>query len=259
MNILEVIVAHKKSEVAAAAKSVPVSLLQQMPLFHRETVSLKTSLANKPGIIAEFKRQSPSKKLIAQMADPAVIVPAYENAGAAAVSILTDTRFFGGSSADLLVARDLVEIPLLRKDFMIADYQFYEAKAWGADVVLLIAAILTPQEVRDFTALAHSLGLEVLLELHYETELNHVFPGVDMVGINNRNLKSFEVSLHQSIRLSGQLPDDVISVAESGISAVEDMLQLRDAGFRGFLVGETFMRAEDPGEECRQFTNNIQS
>lgn len=254
MSILDTIVAHKRAEVATAQKNIPPEILPSLPLFGRKTFSLKDKLQARPGIIAEFKRQSPSRKLIRHMADPAEIVPAYATAGAAAVSVLTDTRFFSGSSADLLIARGLVDIPLLRKDFMIDPYQFYEAKAWGADVVLLIAAILSPGQVSEFAGLAHSFGMEVLLELHDEQELGHICDGVDMVGINNRNLRSFEVSLDQSIRLAHQLPGGVLAIAESGISTPEDMLQLKDAGFSGFLVGEAFMRREDPGEECRQFT-----
>jgi len=255
MSILGQIVEHKRKEVDVLSRNVPVSLLEKMPLFSRGTFSLASRLKDKAGIIAEFKRQSPSRQLIRQMADPALIIQEYEKAGAAAASVLTDSRFFGGSLADLLLARAASGLPLLRKDFTVSEYQLFEAKAYGADLVLLIAAVLTPDEVKQYTQLSHELGLEVLLEIHNEEELGHYCSEADMVGINNRNLNNFDISLEHSFKLASLLPETVIKVAESGIGQVEDMNLLKKAGFSGFLIGETFMRQESPGKICREFSN----
>jgi len=170
---------------------------------------------------------------------------------------LTDTEFFGGNKQDLQSVRNEVSIPLLRKDFMIDEYQFLEAKSWGADVVLLIASILTPKEVKHFTELAKSLQLEVLLELHDETELNHVHHLVDMVGINNRNLKTFEVDIEQSIRMAEKLGNDFVKVAESGISDIETLKLFKQNGFHGFLIGENFMKTANPGLACKEFISML--
>ena len=181
----------------------------------------------------------------------------YENAGVSACSILTDELFFGGNKQDVISVRNEITVPILRKDFMIDEYQFIEAKAIGADVVLLIASILTPKQVKDFTALARSLQLEVLLELHDETELNHVCNDVHMVGINNRNLKTFEVDIEQSIRMAEKLGNDFLKVAESGISSVETLKHFKNNGFQGFLIGENFMKTENPGLACQQFIEQL--
>jgi indole-3-glycerol phosphate synthase len=185
------------------------------------------------------------------------VVKGYENAGVVASSILTDNTFFGGSKNDLMEARKEVQLPLLRKDFMIDEYQFIEAKNWGADIVLLIAAILTPKEVRNFTDIAQNLGLEVLLELHNETELNHVYHKVNMVGINNRNLKTFEVDVEQSIKMSEHLGNDFIKIAESGISNINTLKYFKQNGFQGFLIGENFMKTEDPSKTCHAFIEQL--
>jgi indole-3-glycerol phosphate synthase len=208
---------------------------------------------NSTGIIAEFKRKSPSKGVINDKVKVEDVVSQYAAAGVSGCSVLTDTEFFGGAPQDLMTARDVVNIPLLRKDFMIDEYQFLEAKSWGADVILLIAAILTPQQVKSFTDVAHSLGLEVLLELHDESELNHVYHKVNMVGINNRNLKTFQVDVEQSVRMAEKLGDGFVKIAESGISDMEMLKLFRRSGFQGFLIGENFMKTNNPGQACRDF------
>jgi indole-3-glycerol phosphate synthase len=205
------------------------------------------------GIIAEFKRKSPSKGIINDSVNVGDVVVQYEMAGVAGSSVLTDNEYFGGSNEDLISARKKVAIPLLRKDFMVDDYQFFEAKSWGADVVLLIASILSPKEVLHFTKLAKSLRLEVLLELHDETELAHVNELVDMVGINNRNLKTFEVDIEQSIRMANKLGSQFVKIAESGISNINTLKQFRESGFNGFLIGEQFMKTNNPGLACENF------
>lgn len=255
MTILDKIVAQKKIEIANAKQNISIHQLEQSHFFKRETISVSKNILTKPksGIIAEFKRQSPSKGIINDQANVVEVVKGYENAGVVASSILTDTDFFGGSKNDLMQARTSVNIPLLRKDFMIDDYQFLEAKNWGADIVLLIAAILTPQQVKSFTDLAQNLGLEVLLELHDENELNHVYHKVNMVGINNRNLKTFEVDVEQSIRMAEKLGNDFIKVAESGISNIDTLKHLKAHGFDAFLIGENFMKTQQPALACKEF------
>lgn len=255
MNILEKIVVTKKQEIALSKAKIPIQLLEKSDFFDRQTVSLKSNIL-KPestGIIAEFKRKSPSKGIINDSVNVGDVVVQYEMAGVAGSSVLTDNEYFGGSNEDLISARKKVAIPLLRKDFMVDDYQFFEAKSWGADVILLIASILSPKEVLHFTNLAKSLGLEVLLELHDESELDHVNELVDMVGINNRNLKTFEVDIDQSIRMANKLGSQFVKIAESGISNINTLKQFRESGFNGFLIGEQFMKTNNPGLACENF------
>ncbi|MBK8674187.1 MAG: indole-3-glycerol phosphate synthase TrpC [Bacteroidetes bacterium] len=255
MNILEKIVVTKKQEIALSKAKIPIQLLEKSDFFDRQTVSLKSNIL-KPestGIIAEFKRKSPSKGIINDSVNVGDVVVQYEMAGVAGASVLTDNEYFGGSYEDLISARNKVAIPLLRKDFMVDDYQFFEAKSWGADVILLIASILSPKEVLHFTNLAKSLGLEVLLELHDESELDHVNELVDMVGINNRNLKTFEVDIDQSIRMANKLGSQFVKIAESGISNINTLKQFRESGFNGFLIGEQFMKTNNPGLACENF------
>lgn len=259
MNILDKIVAHKKNEIVQAKSLTSIKQLEESIFFERPTLSLSQKLIqeNATGIIAEYKRKSPSKGIINDKYTTLDIVKQYEAAGVSGSSILTDNLFFGGTVQDLISIRNAVNIPLLRKDFMIDEYQFYEAKSIGADVVLLIAAILTPQEVKNFTTIAHSLNLEVLLELHDESELQHVCADVDMVGINNRNLKTFEVDIEQSISMSEKLGNSFVKVAESGISSVATLKQFKQHGFQGFLIGENFMKTENPGLACQQFITEL--
>ena len=259
MNILDKIVATKKREIALKRHLVPVSQLEKSALFQRETHSLSMALRwSETGIIAEYKRRSPSKSEINQHSPIGLVAPAYQTAGASGMSVLTDRQFFGGSLEDLLIARAATHIPLLRKDFMIDEYQFYEAKAFGADVVLLIAACLSPEKIRNFTQLAHALKLEVLLEVHNETELrDNLDCGADMIGVNNRNLKNFEVDVATSKSLFGLIPEDTVAVSESGISEVDTVMELRTHGFQGFLIGERFMKTEDPGAAAAQFIKKL--
>lgn len=255
MNILDKIVAQKKLEVEQAKQILSIKQLEQTNSFQRNTFSITKNLLkeNSSGIIAEFKRKSPSKGIINDKFSAVDVVKQYENAGVAGSSVLTDEEFFGGTNQDLITVRSEVQIPLLRKDFMIDEYQFIEAKSIGADVVLLIASILTPKEVKHFTDIAKSLQLEVLLELHDETELDHVYHLVDMVGINNRNLKTFEVDIEQSIKMAEKIGNNFVKVAESGISNIETLKHFKNNGFQGFLIGENFMKTENPGLACQQF------
>lgn len=259
MTILDKIIEHKKQEVERAKKLIDLEVLMDRQNYHRTTQSLKTKLKDTPGIIAEFKRQSPSKGVINNKVNPQDVIEAYEKYGASAVSILTDGQFFGGSHEDITNVRLNTTIPILRKDFMIDPYQFYEAKSMGADVVLLIAACITPSQVSDFTSLAHELGLEVLLEIHTESELGHYNSQIDFVGINNRNLKDFKVDLQHSVLLKNTLPTGVISVAESGIYSIEDYKFLKSKGFDGFLMGEYFMKNDDPAQAFASFIKEIES
>jgi indole-3-glycerol phosphate synthase len=260
MNILEKIIEHKKKEVAEAKAAVSVAELERRPFFGRETLSLKVSLGDpgKTGIIAEFKRRSPSKGMINDKASVVDVTKGYEDAGAACLSVLTDRNFFGGSSEDLVMAR-VNTIPILRKDFMIDEYQIVESRAMGADVILLIAACLKPAEVRRLATFAASLGLEVLLEIHGEEELDHICDATPLVGVNNRDLKTFTVDIERSIRLIQQMPMDKLLIAESGINRVETIWHMRDAGFHGFLVGEHFMKEQDPSIAFASFVQQLKS
>ncbi len=257
MNILDQIVQRKKEEIEFSKSKIPVQLLKYSAFFERKTYSLKKTIKTKSGIIAEFKRQSPSKGIINNTISPLEVTSAYEKSGASAISVLTDQDFFGGSFDDIIQIRQQISIPILRKDFMVDEYQFYEAKNMGADIVLLIAACLSVSQVDEFTDLAHQLGLEVLLEIHTEEELKHYNKNIDLVGINNRNLKDFRVDLKHSVQLKNQLPKETFSVAESGIYSIEDFLYLKEKGFDGFLMGEYFMKDENPGNKFREFVLNV--
>lgn len=257
MTILDKIIERKKEEVAAAKLRISLDRLKDTAFFGRPTYSLKESIKNKSGIIAEFKRQSPSKGIINNSVEPLDVVSAYENFGASGISILTDHDFFGGNLNDILSVRNEINIPILRKDFMIDEYQFYEAKSIGADVVLLIASCLSPDQVKEFTDLAHQLKMEVLLEIHTEDELKHFNSKIDLVGINNRNLKDFKVDLQHSVQLKNQLPKEVLSIAESGIYSLEDFQFLKEKGFDGFLMGEYFMKNTDPAKAFENFSSQI--
>lgn len=258
MTILDTIIEHKKTEVARRKEEWPVKQLENERFFRRATFSLKNSLLNerKTGIIAEYKRKSPSKGIINDRDSVEAVTKAYNGYGASGISILTDQEFFGGSLDDLMAARDN-SIPLLRKDFTIDEYQLIEAKAFGADVILLIAACLSPQEEKTLSATAQNLGLEVLLELHDETELEHICDTVDLVGVNNRNLKNFEVDLEHSVRLAQKIDDKFIKVAESGINDVENIHYLRQFGFKGFLIGEYFMKQPSPMAAFKEFSYQV--
>lgn len=258
-DILSEIIANKRFEVDLQKQTISIEQLQEGISEAPVIRSMKQALASsKSGVIAEFKRRSPSKGWIKQDARPEEIVLSYATAGASVLSILTDEKFFGGSLKDIRIARPLVEIPILRKDFIIDEYQLYQAKIVGADAVLLIAAALEQERCNELTEKAHSLGLEVLLEIHSPEELSYINKKIDMVGINNRNLGTFFTDVENSFRLAGQLPQDAVLVSESGISDPEIVKRLRTAGFRGFLIGETFMKTEQPGETLQNFLQAIQ-
>ena len=262
MDILEEIVAHKRIEVAEQKEQTPAKkLYAEVERMMAEGIS-KRSLSqalteNDFGIIAEFKRKSPSKGWIKEDGKPEIIPLSYEQNGAAALSILTDEMYFGGSLDFIRNARPLVSRPILRKDFIIDEYQLFQARHIGADAVLLIAADLNKQEVRSLTALAHDLALEVLLELHSEHELDYADIEVDAIGVNNRNLGTFITDVQNSFRLASQLPQDKVLVSESGISNPDTIRLLREAGYRGFLIGETFMKTNNPGEALKNFISRL--
>lgn len=259
MNILDRIIADKFREVALKKKLISSGDLEGFPLFERDTVSLSSALReSNTGIIAEHKRRSPSRSVINQDLNIQDVVSGYEIAGACGISVLTDGKYFGGSLDDLILARASVKIPLLRKEFIIDEYQLLEAKAYGADVVLLIAAVLNPKELKSLSQFAHDLKLEVLLEVHDLEELERsVLPGVTMVGVNNRNLKTFEVSTDISKQLAEKIPNDLVKISESGISTVDAIRELQDYGYRGFLIGENFMKTTDPGKNAMEFINKL--
>ncbi|PCJ92665.1 MAG: indole-3-glycerol phosphate synthase [Flavobacteriaceae bacterium] len=259
MDILEKITRDKRREVDLKKSLLPISQLESSVLFGRETVSLANALRNSTsGIIAEHKRRSPSKSVINQSLNVQDVARGYENAGVCGMSVLTDQKYFGGSLDDLVLARASVNMPLLRKEFMIDEYQILEAKAHGADVILLIAGILTQNEIKTLSQLAQSLGLDVLLEVHNEEELHKsIMPSLDMLGVNNRNLKTFEVSLDTSKTLSNLIPEEFVKVSESGISSVDAITELKEYGYQGFLIGENFMKTDDPGGSATIFINEI--
>ncbi len=258
MNILDKIITKKKIEVEKNKTIKPISDLEAGPFFKNETLSFKEFLLrdDKTGIIAEFKRQSPSKGVINNKSGVAEVTSAYATYGASAISVLTDEEFFGGSINDLLEAT-INEVPLLRKDFIIDEYQLVESKAYGAEIILLIAACLTKEEVKTFASFAKNIGLNVLLEIHNEQELEHICDDVDVVGINNRDLKTFTVDINRSIKLGKLIPSDRAKISESGIDNVSTINLLKQHGFNGFLVGEKFMKEENPGEAFRNFVEKV--
>ncbi len=255
MTILDRIVVDIKEKIAISKTKLSTEAMQDLPHFNREVISFKKSIAAKgsSGVIAEFKRRSPSKGIINGEADVCDVVKGYELGGASAVSVLTNETFFGGCNEYLTAARSVLNIPVLRKEFIVDPYQIFEAKAIGADVILLIAEILTHDEIQELTGLAHALELEVLMELHDEDQISKIIPELDAVGINNRDLKTFTVDIDRSIRMAQALPDSLIKIAESGLTDPRVALTMRNAGFTGFLVGEQFMKQENPAEACKTF------
>jgi len=257
-NILEEIIIWKKKEVAQRKKQVSVAELEKGRFFNRPALSMRKSILDpkKTGIIAEYKRKSPSRGIINHTDSVEAVTMAYAAYGASGISVLTDYKFFGGSLDDLISARDN-GVPLLRKDFMIDEYQVVEAKAYGADVILLIAACLSIQRVKELAKAAKALGLEVLLEIHGEEELGHICAEIDIVGVNNCNLKNFEVNLEHSVRLAQKIDDRFVKVAESGINDVNDIKYLKQFGFKGFLIGEYFMKQESPMLAFKNFSYGL--
>ncbi len=259
MNILDKIVEHKTIEVAERKSLYPTKLLEKSIYFETQPLSLKKYIMRPDlsGVIAEFKRKSPSKGMINEHASVEKISIGYMQAGASALSILTDTAFFGGASQDLTTARSLNFCPILRKDFILDEYQIIESKSIGADAILLIAAILTEEKTLELAKFAKSLGLEVLLEIHDENELDHLNEYIDLVGVNNRNLKDFTVNIQKSIDLADQIPDEFVKVSESGLSHYSKVIELKRRGYNGFLIGESFMKTAMPQTACSEFIREI--
>ena len=259
MNILDKIIAHKKEEVEKRKSRCPVKELEKSGYFTAPCISLKQSLLDKnmSGIIAEFKRKSPSKGIINKDASVEQTTAGYVKAGASALSVLTDTEFFGGKNEDVTTARKINSSPILRKDFMIDEYQIIEAKSIGADVILLLANVLSPEKIRSFAKIAQLLGMQVLLEIREKDELKAICQEVDAVGVNNRNLKDFSVNVNQSFELSELIPKEFIKISESGIDSPKTIHDLKNAGFKGFLIGETFMKHKQPEIACAEFINSL--
>lgn len=260
MDILQQITAYKRTEVATRMVHYPESKLEKSPFYVRKCFSLKEHLrrVGASQIIAEFKRQSPSKGIINNKVGVVETTRGYAQAGASGISILTDKKFFGGSQQDIEIARQDLNVPILRKDFILTTYQITEAKAVGADVILLIAAILSESQIAEFSIFAKELGMEVICEVHNENELERALQThVDIIGVNNRNLKNFQVSIENSVRLAEKIPSDFLKIAESGLQNVEDIICLKDLGYEGFLIGETFMKEEKPAEALKKLVEQL--
>lgn len=259
MDILEKIILHKKKEVAVEKKQFSIQDLEKSRYFNRKTISLQQRIQDPDshGIITEFKRKSPSKGLINGHSKPEEVVPLYEQAGAAGISILTDQEFFGGSIHDILQVRSLVNIPILRKEFIVDEFQIIQAKSIGADAILLIAECLTKEEIAHFSQLAQGLDLEVLMEIHSEEMLEKINDNLNIIGVNNRNLKTFEVNIEQSMILFSKIPSKFAKISESGVSNIKEIHTLQNTGFEGFLIGENFMKTQNPGQTCINFIKSI--
>mgnify|MGYP006057860331 FL=1 len=259
MSILKKIITDKQRELTARKSLIPLKQLERSELFKRPKNSLKARLSNSvSGIIAEHKRRSPSRAVINQSLNVQEVAEGYEKAGACGISVLTDQKYFGGSIEDLLSARASCNLPLLRKEFIIDPYQITEAKAFGADVILLIAAVLSREDIKNLSVWAQQLEMEVLLEVHNKAELvKAMMPSLDMIGVNNRNLKTFEVDLQHSRELSALIPDEFVKVSESGINNVQAVKGLQPYGYKGFLIGENFMKTNDPGLSASKFIKKL--
>lgn len=260
MNILDRIIADKKNEVALRKSLFPISYWEASPLFDRPLNRLSSRLrSSHSGIIAEHKRRSPSKQTINTKLSVSEVVQGYDKAGACGLSILTDRKYFGGSLEDLNLARATTTLPLLRKEFIVDEYQLIEAKAQGADLILLIAAVLSREEIQTLSTVAQKLDLEVLLEIHNQEELEKsIMPSLDLLGVNNRNLKTFEVSLETSRALAPLIPDEFVKVSESGLSDIQSIKILQSIGYQGFLVGENFMKTTQPGSAAQEFISQLE-
>jgi indole-3-glycerol phosphate synthase len=260
MDILDKIIAYKRIEVEKKKKLFPISLLEESVFYAKETTSFLNALAgNEPSIIGEYKRKSPSKGIININSDVEQVAREYQEAGISAMSILTDKKFFGGENTDLQKVAGSAEIPLLRKDFIVDEYQVVESKSIGADAILLIASVLSKKEVDILSNLAVNLGMDILFEIHDKKDLDKMNPLIKIIGINNRDLKTFEVDLNNSIDLFQSLPADYLKVAESGFQTHNDVLQLFKIGFNAFLIGEKFMRSENPGKTAAGFIKDLKN
>lgn len=258
MNFLEKIVGNKHQEIIKNRQLNPIVELEKSKYFERKCFFLTKKLKeSNTGIIAEFKRKSPSKGVINNQVNIVDVVSNYEKANASGISVLTDVKYFAAKNEDLPKTRKNVSLPILLKDFIIDEYQIIYAKSIGADVILLIAEILSKEKVKSFTKEAKTLGLEVLLEFHDEKELDKVTENIDLIGINNRNLNTFLVDINQSIRLFSEIPKNFIKISESGISKPEDVMFLKKIGFEGFIIGENFMQSINPGESCKKFIKQL--
>lgn len=259
-SILDEIVANRLEEIAALRKASCLIEIRENTDFAtpRNSLTKKLLTPGSSGIIAEFKRRSPSKGVINDNVQPEIVTQGYAEAGASGLSVLTEQHYFGGSTADFIAARKANPFtPLLRKDFIVNEFQLYESRMLNADIILLIAAVLEKSEISRFTAIAHELGMEVLLELHDEGEISRIDKEVDMIGINNRNLKDFNVDLDRSLKLLDRLPSNAVKISESGLSDPETVDFLRNRGFHGFLMGENFMKTDNPALACRQFIGQL--
>tara|TARA_Y100000992_G_C21261189_1_gene491385 strand:- start:476 stop:1249 length:774 start_codon:yes stop_codon:yes gene_type:complete len=257
MSILKEILINKRKEVDFLKQNNPTSIIEKSKYFNREIISLKKSLIEKSGIISEFKRKSPSKPDINLSAEVLQISRGYELSNSSAISILTDAKYFGGSIEDIYSVRSYINIPILRKDFIIDEYQIIESKSLGADVILLIAACLSKEEVKSLSDFAKSLNLQVILEIHSEKELSYLCDSIDVVGVNNRNLKKFETNINNSINLADIIPSSFLKISESGISNSKEIFLLKEYGYDGFLIGENFMKKEDPVSACNDFIKKL--
>ena len=258
MNILEEIVQNTRKEVEERKSQVAVQELESSTFFSRDTLKPASFFDGKVGVIAEFKRQSPSKGIINPTEDVETVTKGYADAGASMLSILADVKYFGGSMEYIKRARVVNDIPILRKDFIVDEYQVLEAKAIGADAILLIAACLSKQEMKELGQLAQSLGLSVLMEVHNEEELEKCLnPHIDLLGVNNRNLKTFDVSIQTSLDLVDKIPSEFIKVSESGLKDAQTIKELQNAGFGGFLIGETFMKTPQPAEALKNLIGQV--
>ena len=261
MKILDKIVEDKKIEINKLLSNSSISKLENSHLFSRKCISLKESIKNNnSGIICEFKRRSPSNQNINYISSLSDVVSGYEEAGAAGLSILTNKEYFDGDTQDIIDIRDISNLPILRKEFIISEYQVIEAKSIGSDAILLIASILSKEEIIGYSSLAKSIGLEVLLEIHSEDELYKISgEDIDIVGVNNRNLDTLEIDLNNSVELYGKIPSKFIKISESGISEVESILKLKEVGYNGFLIGEKFMKTNNPMESAYDFIKKIEN
>ena len=261
MKILDKIVRDKKLEVDKLSSNSSIKELESSRLFSRQCISLKDSiLKSNGGIICEFKRRSPSNNNINYKSNVSEVVKGYQKAGAAGLSILTNKQYFDGDIQDILEIRDIASIPILRKEFIISEYQIIEAKSIGSDAILLIASILSKEEIKNYSSLAKELGLEVLFEIHDAEELEKLSgENIDIIGVNNRNLDTLEIDLQNSVDLYNRIPNSFVKISESGISKVESILKLREVGYQGFLIGENFMKTDDPFESAYNFIKEVEN
>jgi len=255
MTILDEIIEHRKAEMKKVDRKKDYALFEQSEHFERTVYSFNKFVCaeDRSGVIAEFKRQSPSKGIINDKVTPEEITKGYADAGASVLSVLTNTKYFGGTVDDLKAARKVNTIPILRKEFIVDEYQILEAKAIGADLILLIAEALKAKEVKQLSEFAQSIGLEVLMEINDLESCNKICPTLNAVGVNNRDLRTFNVDINRSLELFNHIPDEFVKISESGLSKAENVIKLKEAGFHGFLMGEAFMKTDNPAKACAEF------